>query len=144
MKGERGMYVADGILCVEACKAGVPCFTFEIGEGGRLEEESVATGARCVLNLLRSLKMIDGKLEPARKTYVMRDFLGIRANQGGLLVSIATLGQEVKAGDPLCRVINVYGDEVQLVTAPQDGVLVRTTTLGSVSQGERVATLGLL
>lgn len=144
MKGDKGMYVSDGILCVEACKAGVPCFTFEIGEGGRLEEESVATGARCVLNLLKSLQMIDGEIEPAKKTYVMRDFLGIRANAGGLLVPAASLGDEVKKGDLLCRVLNIYGDEVQLVTAPQDGVFVRTTTMGSVSQGERVATLGLL
>lgn len=144
MKGEKGMYVSDGILCVEACKTGVPCFTFEIGEGGRLEEESVITGARCVLNILKSLKMINGKPEPAKKTYLMRDFLGIRANQGGLLVGVGSLGQEVKAGDVLCRILNVYGDEVQLVKAPQDGVFVRTTTLGSVSQGERVATLGLL
>jgi predicted deacylase len=144
MKGDKGMYVSDGILCVEACKAGVPCFTFEIGEGGRLEEESVATGARCVLNILKSLKMIDGTPEPAKKTYLMRDFLGIRAEKGGLLVPVAPLGQEVSSGDVLCRILNVYGDEVQLIKAPQDGVFVRTTTLGSVSQGERVATLGLL
>lgn len=144
MKGERGMYVSDGILCVEATKAGIPCFTFEIGEGGRLEEEMVAIGTRCVLNLLRSLDMIEGKLEPAKKTYLMRDFLGIRANKGGLLVQIASLGDEVKKGQPLCRVVNIYGDEIQLVTAPENGVFVRTTTMGSVSQGERVATLGLL
>jgi predicted deacylase len=144
MKGDKGMYVSDGILCVEACKAGVPCFTFEIGEGGRLEEESVATGARCVLNLLKSLQMIEGKIEPAKKTYLMRDFLGIRANEGGLLVPVAGLGDEVKSGDILCRVVNIYGDDVQTVKAPQDGVFVRTTTMGSVSQGERVATLGLL
>lgn len=56
----------------------------------------------------------------------------------------ASLGDEVKKGDLLCRILNIYGDEVQLVTAPQDGVFVRTTTMGSVSQGERVATLGLL
>jgi predicted deacylase len=144
MKGERGMYVSDGILCVEATKAGVPCFTFEIGEGGRLEEESVATGTRCVLNLLRSLNMIEGTLVPAKKVYLMRDFLGIRAEKGGLLVPIAALGDEVKKGQPLCRVINIYGDELQLVAAPEEGVFVRTTTMGSVSQGERVATLGLL
>jgi predicted deacylase len=144
MRGDRGMYVSDGILCVEATKAGIPCFTFEIGEGGRLEEECVATGARCVLNVLRSLGMIEGKLEPAKKTYLMRDFLGIRADKGGLLINIASLGDEVKAGQPLCRVINVYGDEIQLATAPQDSVFVRTTTMGSVSQGERIATLGLL
>lgn len=144
MRGDKGMYVSDGILCVEACKAGVPCFTFEIGEGGRLEEECVETGARCVTNLLKSHKMITGSLEPAKKVYVMRDFLGIRAKQGGLLVLHAELGQEVKKGDLLCTVINIFGDELQHVKAPEDGVLVRTTTMGSVSQGERVTTLGLL
>jgi predicted deacylase len=144
MKGDKGMYVSDGILCVEACKAGVPCFTFEIGEGGRLEEECVEIGARCVSNLLKSHKMIVGSPEPAKKVYLMKDFLGIRANVGGLLVPVATLGQEVKNGDTLCRVINIYGDEIQHVTAPEDGVLVRTTTMGSVSQGERVTTLGIL
>ena len=38
MNGHTGIYVADGILCVEATRAGIPCFTFETGEGGRLEE----------------------------------------------------------------------------------------------------------
>jgi predicted deacylase len=144
MKGDKGMYVADGILCVEACKANVPCFTFEIGEGGRLEEECVATGARCVSNVLKSLGMIDGDRELPAKTYNMRDFLGIRATHGGLLVPVAKLGDEVRTNDLLCRVINVFGDEVQVVKAPQDGLIVRTTTMGSVSQGERVTTLGLL
>ena len=39
---------------------------------------------------------------------------------------------------------NIYGDEVQTVTAPAAGVFVRTTTLSTVSTGERVATMGLL
>src|SRR2546426_6036579 len=34
MQTREGMYVNDGILCVEATRAGVPAFTFEIGEGG--------------------------------------------------------------------------------------------------------------
>ena len=144
VRGERGMYVADGILCVEATKAGVPCFTFEIGEGGRLEEDQVAIGAQCLTNLLIGLGMIDGDPVPPAETHVMRDFLGLRASRGGLLVTDVPLGAPVKAGDVLCRILNVYGDEVETVRAPQDGLLVRTTTLGSVSRGERVATLGLL
>ena len=55
MRGESGIYVSDGVLCIEATRVGVPALTLEIGEGGRLEEDLVATGARCVLNLLRSL-----------------------------------------------------------------------------------------
>ncbi len=144
VRGERGMYVSDGILCVEATKAGVPCFTFEIGEGGRLEEDQVAIGAQCVLNLLIGLGMIGGDPVAPAETHVMRDFLGLRAAHGGLLLTEATLGRAVAKGDVLCRILNVYGDEVEVVTAPQDALFVRSTTLGSVSRGERVATLGLL
>jgi len=144
MRGEHGMYISDGILCVEATKAGVPCFTFEIGEGGRLDSDSVDTGARCVLNLLRSFGMIAGERVPPAQTHVMRDFLGIRATHGGLLITEVELGQPVTQGQVLCRIFNVYGDEVEVVTAPEDGLFVRATTLGTVSRGERVATLGLL
>ena len=144
VRGERGMYVSPGILCVEATRAGVPCFTFEIGEGGRLDMEFVETGTQCVLNLLRGLGMIAGeRVEPAA-THVMHDFLGIRATQGGVLVTEARLGEAVSKGQLLCRIFDVFGDEVEAVVAPADGLFVRATTLGTVSRGERVATLGLV
>jgi len=78
MKTESGMYVRDGILGVEATRAGVPCFTFEIGEGGRLEPELVAEGARCVLNALRHLGMLAGGVEPPARVVRLREFVGVR------------------------------------------------------------------
>jgi hypothetical protein len=144
MRTDTGFYVADGILCVEATRAGVPSFTFETGEGGRLEEDVVDGGAGYIRNVMRWLGMIDGDPEPAEQTYVMREFLGLRAGRGGLLLTRARLGDLVKAGDVLCSIFNIYGDEVETIVAPEDGVFVRTTTLSTVSRGERAATLGLL
>ncbi|MFT0862449.1 succinylglutamate desuccinylase/aspartoacylase family protein [Ancylobacter sp. G4_0304] len=144
VRSERGMYISDGILCVEATRAGVPCFTFEIGEGGRLDMDFVETGTQCVLNLLKGLGMIEGaRLEP-EVTHVMSDFAGIRATHGGILVTLVPLGARVTKGDLLCRILDVYGETVEEVTAPVDGLFVRATTLGTVSRGERVATLGVL
>lgn len=144
VKGDKGMYVSRGIQCVEATSAGVPSFTFEIGEGGRLEPEVVDEGLRCMRNALIGLGMIEGKRVPARVNHVMRDFLGLRAKRGGLLYTLAKLGDVVEKGQPLARVVDVYGDEVETFTAPERGVFVRATTLSTVSTGERVATLGLL
>ena len=144
MRGESGIYVSDGVLCVEATRVGVPALTFEVGEGGRLEEDSVATGAHCVLNLLRFLKMIDGEIKKPVTTHVMREFLGLRARCGGLLVTEAKLGEAVRSGDVLCRIIDIFGEEAQSVVAPADGLFVRATTLSTVTTGERVATLGIL
>jgi predicted deacylase len=144
MKTSAGMYVRDGILCVEATRAGVPCFTFEIGEGGRLEPEMVATGARCVRNALRHLAMIPGAAEPPAATVRLREFIGLRSTRGGLLYTEASLGARVRAGERLARIESIYGEEVEVFLAPADGLFARTTTLSTVAAGERVATVALL
>ena len=144
MRTDSGIYVADGILCVEATRAGVPCFTFETGEGGRLEREVYEDGARYIRNLMCWLGMIDGEPVAPAQSYVMREFLGLRATRGGLLLPQVNLGDLVRRGDRLASIVNIYGDEVESIVAPQDGVFVRATTLSTVSRGERAATLGLL
>jgi len=141
--GTQGMYVSRGILCVEAPAAGVPSFTFEIGEGGRLEPDVIAEGVRCIRNGLIGLGMIAGTPEVPTVSHVMRDFLGIRAERGGLLFTLAKLGERVGKGQPLARTVDIHGREVEMFRAPQDGVFVRSTTLSTVSTGERVATLGV-
>ncbi len=144
MKTDQGMYVSDGILCVEATRAGVPAFTFEVGEGGRLEASMIAEGARCVRNAMVGLGMIEGERRLPTVDHVMRTFLGLRARRGGLLHTEATLGELVKKGDPLARIVDIFGDTVETIVAPEAGVFVRSTTLSTVSTGERAATLGLL
>lgn len=141
MKTDTGMYVRDGILCVEATRAGVPCFTFEVGEGGRLEEEMVSIGERCVLNALKFLKMVPGSVDAPAQTVRMTGFIALRAERGGVLHTQASLGARVRKGDILARIVSIYGDELQRITAPADAIFVRTTTLSTVSAGERVATL---
>lgn len=144
MKTEKGMYVRDGILSVEATRARVPAFTFEIGEGGRLEPDMVAIGVRCVQNALRFLSMIPGSPEPPDRAVRLREFVGLRARRGGLLYTEPALGADVKKGDVLARITSVYGDEVEVLTSPVDGLFIRSTTLSTVAAGERVATVAVL
>src|SRR3989475_5413134 len=89
MHTQEGMYVNDGILCVEATRAGVPAFTFEIGEGGRLEPDMVAIGVRCVENALKHLGMVRGEPEPPERVVRIRECEGPRATRGGLLFTDA-------------------------------------------------------
>jgi len=142
-KPNSGFYIAAGVLCVEATKAGVPSFTFEVGEGGRLELDMVDAGVRCVRNALRYLEMVPGDVEPPSYRHVMSEFVGLRAKRGGLLHTEVALGTMVKQGDLLARVFDIYGDEVEQITSPQDAIFIRTTTLSTVGTGERVATLGV-
>jgi len=143
MATDQGMYVRDGILCVEATRAGIPCFTFEIGEGGRVEEEATEIGTRCVLNAMRHLGMLPAAPGTPIRSVRMSAFLGLRASRGGLLTTDVALGARVGQGATLARIHDVYGDLVETITAPRDGYFVRSTTFAAVAAGERVATLGL-
>ena len=86
----------------------------------------------------------DGEPVAPETTHVMREFLGLRARRGGLPLTRARLGDLVDEGESLCSIVNVHGDEVETITAPARAVFVRSTTLSTVSRGERAATLGLL
>jgi predicted deacylase len=143
MRTDEGFYIAPGILCVEAARVGVPALTFEIGEGGRLEPQVIRDGAACILNAMQSLNMIEFDRKEPRDIHMMRYFLGLRATRGGLLYNEVELGQSVKRGDLLCRVVGIFGEELERFVAPRDGYVVRLTTLSTVTTGERVATLGI-
>ena len=143
MATDQGMYVRDGILCVEATRAGIPCFTFEIGEGGRVEDDATEIGARCVLNAMQHLGMLPAAPESRTPSIRMSAFLGLRASRGGLLTTDVALGVRVTKGATLARIHDVYGDLVETISAPRDGYFVRSTTFAAVAAGERVATLGL-
>jgi predicted deacylase len=143
VKTDKGMYVRDGILCVEATRAGVPAFTFEIGEGGRLEPAMVDIGARCVWNALRHLQMVEGKPEPPARTVRVREFVGVRAARGGLLTNEVELGAPVRRGDVVARITSIYGEVLETITSPADGLFIRSTTLSTVAAGERVVTVGI-
>ena len=88
--------------------------------------------------------MLAGPVEPPVRVVRMREFVGVRSQRGGMLFTDARLGDMVKRRQPLARIVNVYGDEVEHVESPADGLFVRTTTLSTVAAGERVATVALL
>jgi uncharacterized protein len=98
---------------------------------------------RCIRNGLIGLGMIDGTRVAPKANYVMRDFLSIRAKRGRLLFTLAKLGELVEKGQPLARTVDIHGQDVEMFTAPQEGVFVRAATLSTVTTGERVATLGV-
>jgi predicted deacylase len=92
---------------------------------------------------MRHLGMLPGALEPPPTSIRMRAFLGFRANRAGLLTTDVKLGDRVKTGATLARIHSIYGDLLETITAPRDGIFVRSTTFSAVVTGERVATLGL-
>jgi len=108
-----------------AMRKGVPVLLVELFDGNRISKSSVETGVRGVLNVMKSLKMIDGNIEKQKGIRVLpgrNKFYGIvYSNRGGLLHPQKEPGEKIEKGEVIARVYNLHGDMVEAVKMPVDG-----------------------
>ena len=131
----RGMGIAS-IL-----DQGKPAVTVEVGGDGRAYARAIDLQYEAVLNVLRHLKMVGGEVRrPSRYFYVEGGFT--RVAHGGFSMPMRTLHEEVKEGQPLVRILNLYGDEVEVVRAPKPGIVCWIRTTPTVKPGDEVVIFG--
>lgn len=118
---------------------GWPVLSAEMGESRRVSGDVVPTGVQGIRNVLAHLKMLDE--EPVRPE-AQRSFSEIHlvhASRGGGLRMSVDLGDEVTEGQQIAEVVDVFGRQVETLTAPVDGFVLRAMRLGSISTGAEIA-----
>ena len=132
-----------GMTCSAAAGAGIPAVIAEAGGRGQLEEEAVTLLAEGVRNALRSLEMLPGPVRPPRQG--MREvgaFDWLRCRGAGWWEAAVPVGAEVAEGDLLGRVEDLYGDVLEEVRAPREGVVLFLTTSAAVANDGLLLGLG--
>jgi len=92
-----------------------------------MQDSSIEIGVRGVLNVMRALKMIPGELEKQNIEFQFAEpihTMMISANRGGIVHPVSKLGAAVKKGDPIVRIVDVFGEEAEVVRAPRDGYVI--------------------
>ena len=127
-----------GSLRQAAVAAGVPTIVLEAGEVWKVEPSVVAYGVQGVANVLADLGMVDAppstppfQAEITRTTWV-------RAAQGGFLRFHVGPGDLVEVGQPIATNADLLGHPVEVLTAPDGGVVLGMSTLPVVLPGEPV------
>jgi hypothetical protein len=138
----QGVYVQDQSPHVVMAKKGAVALGLEVGEGGQLDPEVTERGLRGIRNMMRAVGMLEGQSEAFGARVVIASMKVIRATRGGLLHRKVRLNDEVKRGQLLATVTNLFGEVVEEIVSPQDGPVVRVATLPAVSAGDRVVQLG--
>jgi predicted deacylase len=126
-------------LRAQADMVGIPSFSAEMGESRRVSGEYVPLGVRGVHNVLRHLGIEAGDPVVPESQATFRTITLVHASAGGGLVWHHDLTDEVRAGEPIARVVDVFGDDVETLTAPVDGFILRKMLFGSVATGAEVA-----
>jgi len=132
-----------GMTCDAAAALGVPAIIAEAGGCGQLEEDAVAALVDGVRNALRSLEMLPGPAhEPRADMRLVGAFDWLRCREAGWWEAAVGVGAEVAGGDLLGRVKNLYGDVLEEIRAPRDGVVLFLTTSAAVSDDGLLLGLG--
>jgi predicted deacylase len=123
-----------GMTTSAAAAAGIPAVIAEAGGCGQLEEAAVAMLVGGVRNALRSLEMLPGPVEPpARPQRLVGAFDWLRCREAGFWEAAVGAGDEVGEGQLLGRVTSLWGDVLEEVHAPRDGVVLFLTTSAAVA-----------
>ena len=136
-----------GTLHQAAAELDIVCIAPEFGGTDRMPHLRAERTARLITgatNVMKHLGMLGGKPELPPRWQVVKGESHLFANYGGMLIYEAgfELGQSVHQGQKLARIVNLYGHELEAVTAPYDGLAIMMRTLPLVNVGDWVVGIG--
>lgn len=137
--------VFESDITINVPAMGIPSFLLEVGGGGVMERQQDARQAEFALSFLRGIHIIPGEPLHADKVSVVEKYRIITPSRGGFFYPLVKPGDPVSQGTPLARVVDVYGDEVEVLRSPVSGAIVLgIQEFPVVTTGSWVAELGIL
>ncbi|MFK7929527.1 MAG: succinylglutamate desuccinylase/aspartoacylase family protein [Myxococcota bacterium] len=135
----------DGTLRGAAHHAGIPAVTIEIGNPHRINKEYVRRSVAGIRAVLSSRGMVTKRPITMSEPPVICQQSGWSYTQSGGLLSVAPkVTEHVKKGQPLSRIVNIFGDLVEEYAAPHDGSVVAHSGYPVAQTGARSLHLGVV
>lgn len=135
---------SDGTLRGAADAIDIPAITLEVGNPNTFQKKLIRSGKEGIHNVLSYLEMTDDPIEPPTAPAVIckRSFW-IYTDIGGLLNIPVQLTQQVKKGDLLATMRDVFGNLLKEFHAPEDGIVIGKSISPVNQSGGRILHLGI-
>jgi uncharacterized protein len=112
---------AGGMLRRAATDTGIPAVTFELGAPVRLEPAEIEHGVNAIETLMNNLGMTQRVRQWREPQPIFYESRWVRVARPGMLFSDVKLGDRVRQGQRLGRVINPLNDESSELVSPVRG-----------------------
>lgn len=132
----------NGQLARAAPAKGIPAVDPELGGCRGWNEASIRKGVRGVMNVLRHYGFVPGDPQIPGRQVVVRDLRKIFTDRGGFVVYKRPLYDLVEKGDTLAEVSDPFGNVLETISSPVDGVFWRQNVYPMASTGQAVAQIG--
>ncbi|MFT6632719.1 MAG: putative deacylase [Bacteriovoracaceae bacterium] len=131
----------DGSLREAARKKNISMLLFEGGQALRFENNVIRIGVRGCVSVMNKIGMLDNvnvkqSSLNASKMYIAKSSYWTRAPHSGAFSSRLKIGERVEAGDVLATITDSFGRNPFVVTAEESGILIGSTLLPLVNQGD--------
>jgi uncharacterized protein len=134
-----------------AAEKGVPSILAEAGGVGQMQEDAVALLVRGVINVMRHLDMLDAEgagqnkrsvAEKAAATTILTKFEWLYAKHEGIWDPKVAPGDLVKKGQEIGTVRDLFGDTLEKIVSPVNGVILFLTINPSVLENGLLMGIG--
>lgn len=122
-----------------------PSITSEAGDAGRCDPQRMEADTFGILNVMRLLKMLpEPPAPPPSPQLAIVDRKTVFASTHGLCRAHVAVWDAVKAGQVVAEVANFYGDVIETLSAPIDGMVVQRFFQGATNPGNIVMKIGAI
>jgi predicted deacylase len=130
----------DGSMRETANELGTKILLYEAGEALRYDEFSIRAGVKGIINVMREIGMLNKVKRKGHPIapYIARQSGWVRANESGLINHHAQLGDHVSKGEVLGTIANPYGDVLDKILSPAEGVVIGKQNIPLTQEGEAV------
>ncbi len=112
---------ARGMLRRAAAAIGIAAATFEVGAPGLIEPDEIDRAVQSINSLMHRLGMTRSFRMWSEPQAVLYGSRWVRSNSGGMLVSTAKLGDKVRVGQRLGKVIDPVNNRESEILSPLEG-----------------------
>jgi len=130
-----------GTTAHAAAAAGIPSIIAEAGSSGLLTEPETQMMVDGIGNALRSLGMLDGEVQPSEPVEIDQ-FTWLRSPVEGMWYPSVEVGAQVREGQDIGRIGNLYGDTLAEISAPHAGVILFITSAPAMPHNGLIIAVG--
>ncbi len=125
-----------------ALTRGKPAITIESGKLGRTDEDDVVRIVECSYNAMKHLGIIDGEPELKAEPVWVKSYEIIRSEYDGLFYPLVHRGHHVQKGELVGYLTDFFGETIQEVKAPFNGIVLYIIATPPMSKGEPMTSIG--
>ncbi len=133
----------DGQLARAAPAEGIPTIDPELGGCHGWDANSIAKGVRGITNVFKHYGFLEGEPVIPERQMVVDSFTKVMSNRGGFIRYSVHLYDQVDVGQPIAEILDVFGNQVEVINAPKAGIVWSKNSYPMVANGESIGTLGV-